>query len=285
MIFRFFILFICLSLSGLADAQLSEKDVIHIKEEADKLLPESIWDNGYFRREVISSLPSDYILNLSDYLAAYRELRLKGSPHGASERKALDMLAFKLEQHRAEVIPKDQSAEHSYEKGIKALTRSLDELLGPEGYFNSRELASLRDERVQKILRAALKRNNDKGKREAPRVEARERVWIRLQEANGGEDPHELPPDFNEQVDAELAKMVASGEVKRHQPPAPEIPAPPRPGSLSTPRDLNAAPTARQAVKVITSFQNWSEWQLTALAALLGTAGWALWRRLRNKLA
>jgi hypothetical protein len=245
--------------------------------EASRILPEELWLNGNYSRDVLRDMPVERISDIVKYVESHRAIRIGGVKFVPGERTAIDLLAEKLEQHRMELAPSGSPPNPIYLLGINALVQSLDELLGNDEYFNSRELANLQDDRVQRILRAALNRNIEKGKLEAPREEARERVWIRLQEANQGEDPHELPADFDRQVDAELAKMVAAGEVASYQPTMTALPIPPQPDFRPHQSKLADSSVQRPANASIL-LQNWSAWHTTALAALVGATGWAIWR-------
>ena len=189
------------------------------------------------------------------------------------------MLSTLLKAHWEELCPKGQKPTPLYEQAVAALVRSIDERAGKSRDYMTGGFSHLPDPRIQKALRRAEEAQKATWARSA----AWNKLYDKLQEANGGEDPHGLPEDFDQQVDAELARMIAAGEVAAPQRAGSEIPAPPRPEGWQEAIDPLTASAAKQAVGGVFSPSRWSAWQVGALAAILAATGWAGWRRFARK--
>jgi hypothetical protein len=216
--------------------------------------------------QALHEISADVIPEIVHLLNQSREWTLNNPNAGDYlQAPSMTMLALKLEQHRLELLERNKPL---YEQAIESLVTSIDGRSGAHHDHRSPELLKVDDDRVKK----ALERSKEAEEKGAPRREASWKVFSRLQAANGGFDPDPLPPDFEQQVDAELARMLEAGEVPPYDSSRAGIPSPPKPG---------AAPmaTAGEMVKVIATANNWSPWQWTALGGIIALVGWAAWRR------
>jgi hypothetical protein len=222
-----------------------------------------------FRGGALKDLPADIIPEVIAWLDKSRDARMN-DPYTRDttniESVPMIALALKLEQHRLELLERDKPL---YDQAVESLVKSIDGRAGKKPDHDSSELLKLNDKRVQK----ALERSREATEKAAPRSKAAWNVFFRLQAANGGDDPDSLPDDFEQQVDTELARMLAAGEVEPYRSAMTGLPRPPSPGD--TPVAL-----AAEAVKTLATPDSWNPWQWTALGGITALAAWAVRRRL-----
>lgn len=216
--------------------------------------------------QALHEIPADVIPEIIQLLDQSREWTLNNPNSGSNiEADSMGMLAFKLEQHRVELLEQNKPL---YDQAIESLVKSIDGRAGKESDYGSHVLQQLDDKKVRK----ALERSKEAEEKAAPRREAWWKVFARLQAANGGFDPDPLPPNFEQLVDTELARMLEAGEVQPYHSSKTGIPSPPKPG-------VAPLATAAETMKVIATSNNWSPWQWTSLAGILALVGWGAWRR------
>ena len=242
-------------------------------------LPDGIYTGEPMNMIKVRAQPLETLPQFLDFLDYRRQRRLTSLhpeliPRNL-EAEAMEMVAILLDEHHQELNPATGARAELYERAIAALICSVNEIKKEYDFSFRGTLNRLSDPRLQKVLREA----REERLAEQPRELARWAVFKKLQAANGGSDPAEFPPDYEQQVDAELARMIAEGEVAAPQRAGSEIPAPPRPEGWQEAIDPLTASAAKQAVGGVFSLRRWSAWQVGALAAILAAAGWAGWRR------